>query len=68
MPFVKVGQERDERLTRDLTVVEIPDGPHNIGWTFPDEVNAALLDFLGGDGTVAATNGQGAVATGKLEP
>ena len=37
---------RDEHLIADLTVVEIPDGPHNIGWTFPDEVNAALLDFL----------------------
>jgi hypothetical protein len=21
--------------------------PHNIGWTHPDDVNAALLDFLG---------------------
>jgi len=21
-------------------------GPHNIGWTHPDEVNTALLDFL----------------------
>jgi pimeloyl-ACP methyl ester carboxylesterase len=24
---------RDERLIADLTVVEVPDGPHNIGWT-----------------------------------
>jgi hypothetical protein len=24
----------------------VPDGPHNIGWTFPDEVNSALLEFL----------------------
>jgi len=37
---------RDERLIADLTVVEVPDGPHNIGWTHPDEVNAAFLDFL----------------------
>jgi hypothetical protein len=21
-------------------------GPHNIGWTHPDEVNRALLEFL----------------------
>jgi len=21
-------------------------GPHNIGWTHPEEVNRALLDFL----------------------
>jgi hypothetical protein len=34
--------------------VEIPDGPHNIGWTHPDEVNAALLDFLGREGACAA--------------
>ncbi len=27
-------------------MVEMPDGPHNIGWTHPDEVNTALLDFL----------------------
>jgi non-heme chloroperoxidase len=39
---------RDERLIADLTVVEIADGPHNVGWTHPDEVNSALLSFLGG--------------------
>jgi non-heme chloroperoxidase len=62
LPFESTAARlRDERLIRDLTVVEIPDGPHNIGWTFPDEVNAAMLEFLGG-ATPAATNGQGAVA------
>jgi non-heme chloroperoxidase len=30
----------------DLTVIEVPDGPHNIGWTFSDQVNPALLEFL----------------------
>jgi len=39
-----------------------PDGPHNIGWTFPDEVNAALLDFLAG-GTAAVTNGRRGVGS-----
>ena len=33
-------------LIEDLTVVTVPGGPHNIAWTHPDEVNAALLDFL----------------------
>ena len=33
-------------LIADLTVVEVHDGPHNVGWTFPDQVNKALLDFL----------------------
>jgi non-heme chloroperoxidase len=25
---------------------QVEGGPHNIAWTHPDEVNAALLDFL----------------------
>lgn len=33
-------------LIKDLTFVEVPGGPHNIGWTHPDELNAALMDFL----------------------
>ena len=46
-PPVTVERLRDERLIADLTVVEIPDGPHNVCWTHPDEVNSALLSFLG---------------------
>jgi non-heme chloroperoxidase len=34
-------------LIKDLTVVTVEGGPHNIGWTHPDVVNPALLDFLG---------------------
>ena len=33
-------------LIADLTVVEVADAPHNIGWTHHEEVNAAFLDFL----------------------
>ena len=33
-------------LIADLTTVTIPGGPHNIPWTFPDEVNQALLSFF----------------------
>ena len=29
-------------------------GPHNIGWTHPDEVNSALLEFIAASVTVAA--------------
>jgi non-heme chloroperoxidase len=48
LPFESTAARlRDERLIADLTVVEVPDGPHNIGWTHPEEVNAALLEFLG---------------------
>jgi non-heme chloroperoxidase len=48
LPFESTAARlRDEALIADLTVVAVEDGPHNIGWTFPDEVNGALLDFLG---------------------
>jgi non-heme chloroperoxidase len=47
LPFeATTARLRDERLIADLTVVEITDGPHNVGWTHPDEVNSALLAFL----------------------
>jgi non-heme chloroperoxidase len=35
-------------LIADLRLVRIEGGPHNIGWTHGDEVNDALLEFLGG--------------------
>jgi len=34
-------------LLADCTLVPVEGGPHNIGWTHPDEVNSALLEFLG---------------------
>jgi non-heme chloroperoxidase len=47
LPFAATAARlRDESLIADLTFVEVQDGPHNIGWTHPDETNAALLDFL----------------------
>ena len=47
LPFASTAARlRDEKLIADLTVVEVADGPHNIGWTHPDEVNAAFLEFL----------------------
>ena len=33
-------------LIADCTLVPVEGGPHNIGWTFPHEVNEALLTFL----------------------
>ena len=33
-------------LIKDLTLVTVDGGPHNIGWTHPYEVNPALLQFL----------------------
>jgi non-heme chloroperoxidase len=33
-------------LIKDLTVVTVEGGPHNVAWTHSDIVNPALLDFL----------------------
>ena len=33
-------------FVEDIRVVALDQGPHNIAWTHPDEVNAALLTFL----------------------
>lgn len=33
-------------LIKDVRLVEIADGPHNIGWTHAKELNQAFLDFL----------------------
>ena len=61
LPFeATTARLRDERLIADLTVVEIADGPHNVGWTYPDEVNSALLSFLGSE----AEDRSGAPAVG----
>ena len=63
LPFEATTRRlRDEGLIADLTVVEVADGPHNIGWTYPEEVNAALLDFLGGKGSDTAAAPAHAVA------
>jgi non-heme chloroperoxidase len=34
-------------LIADVRFVRVDDGPHNIGWTHPEHVNRALLEFLG---------------------
>jgi non-heme chloroperoxidase len=47
LPFkATAARLREEQLIADLTVVEVENGPHNIGWTHPEETNAAMLDFL----------------------
>ena len=33
-------------LVANLKLISVEGGPHNIGWTHPDEVNRALLEFL----------------------
>jgi non-heme chloroperoxidase len=34
-------------LIKNSRLVEIPGGPHNIGWTHAEELNAILMGFLG---------------------
>ena len=41
-------------LIDDVELVAVEGGPHNIAWTHPDEVNTALLDFIGAATRVAA--------------
>ena len=38
--------DRLPALIADVRLVRVEGGPHNIGWTHPEEVNAALLEFL----------------------
>lgn len=45
LPFPSTAQ-RLPGLVKDLRLVPVEGGPHNIGWTHPEEVNPALLGFL----------------------
>jgi non-heme chloroperoxidase len=46
LPFASTAA-RLPALIADCTLVPVEGGPHNIGWTFPEEVNSALLRFIG---------------------
>jgi non-heme chloroperoxidase len=48
LPF-DVTAARLPALIADCTLTPVEGGPHNIAWTYPDEVNTALLTFLGED-------------------
>jgi len=45
LPF-RATAERLPDFIEDVRVVTLDHGPHNIAWTYADEVNAALLTFL----------------------
>jgi non-heme chloroperoxidase len=45
LPF-SATSERLPGLIKDLRLVKVEGGPHNIAWTHPEEVNKALLSFL----------------------
>jgi non-heme chloroperoxidase len=46
LPIDKTGKRLPD-LINDLQLVVIEGGPHAIAWTHADQVNTALLDFLG---------------------
>jgi len=46
LPF-EATAKRLPALVPGLTLVPVQGGPHNVGWTFPEVVNPALLEFLG---------------------
>ena len=46
VPFAAAGK-RTASLVKGAQLVSIKDGPHNVAWTHAEEVNAALINFLG---------------------
>ena len=65
LPF-EATAARLPALIDDVELVPVEGGPHNIGWTHPDEVNGALLEFLAataaGDGVMASRKNNAARA------
>jgi non-heme chloroperoxidase len=53
LPYESTAKRLPE-LVADLKLVSVKGGPHNIGWTHPEEVNPALLEFLGDGATSSA--------------
>jgi non-heme chloroperoxidase len=45
LPIDSTGRRLPD-LIDDLRYLEVDKGPHNIGWTHPEEVNRALLAFI----------------------
>jgi non-heme chloroperoxidase len=46
LPIDATGR-RIPGIVKGVEYIEIEGGPHNVGWTHPDEVNEALLKFIG---------------------
>jgi non-heme chloroperoxidase len=53
LPF-EATAARLASLIDDVRVVPVEGGPHNIAWTHADEVNEALLEFIGAPARAAA--------------
>jgi non-heme chloroperoxidase len=61
LPFESTAK-RLPALVDGLKLVPVDGGPHNIGWTHPEVVNNALLEFLG-DGSLGLDRDLAAAAT-----
>jgi non-heme chloroperoxidase len=48
LPFESTAKRLPD-LVANLKLIPVEGGPHNIGWTHPDEVNKGLLEFLAED-------------------
>jgi non-heme chloroperoxidase len=46
LPIDATGRRLPD-LVSDIEFIEIEGGPHNVGWTHPEDVNEALLKFIG---------------------
>jgi non-heme chloroperoxidase len=62
LPFEKTGKRLPE-LISDIKLVVIDGGPHAISWTHADQVNDALLQFIG---TAQATSASSSPAAETL--
>jgi non-heme chloroperoxidase len=49
LPFESTAKRLPD-LVANLKLIPVEGGPHNIGWTHPEEVNEGLLEFLAEDG------------------
>jgi non-heme chloroperoxidase len=49
LPFESTAK-RLPALVENLKLIPVEGGPHNIGWTHPEKVNPALLEFLSDGG------------------
>jgi non-heme chloroperoxidase len=53
LPYESTAKRLPE-LVAGLKLVSVEAGPHNVGWTHPEVLNPALLEFLGEGGTSPA--------------
>jgi pimeloyl-ACP methyl ester carboxylesterase len=61
VPFSAAGQ-RTAKLVKGAELVVVKGGPHNIAWTHAEDVNQALLKFLGTQGAQVDRTREEAVA------